>query len=360
MYDSNAARTNKLYPTPPGEHKDDFLFPLGLNLDIYVPVGPNVFSLAGYAGYNKAVHNQNLSSENISLTGGYRRVFEPCTFDATGGYVRGRTDYGNTNALTFNKNIEQTARVGGSITCGPDVGVKPFANVDYTSAHNSLPSRTLNDYNTLVYGGGVGLTQAGFGNFGLIGSISDSTYPNRPLSGLFGAHTNNVKNVGFYFKRNTARILQANIQLNYTWVKSNPEVKEFDGLSGSAYLRFMPGGRFIFEGTLARQVTTSLSYNSSYNIETTGQISANAAVSGRLNVSLGYDHTHREYVGVPDIGSHILTDDNNDHVNGSATYTLTPKIGLDFGISYLERSANDPIYNYSAVRVSVGVHVRVL
>ncbi len=358
-YDSNVARINDLRPLLPGATKADFYFPLGAFVNVVVPTGRNVFSLTGAVTYNVYARDTYLTSEDINLTAGYRRDLHPCTVDVDGTYRRGRTDFSNTDVLDFNKNLETTATVAGTLSCATASGFRPYVSVNYSVARNSQFIRRLNDHDTVVYGTGVTYTAPSIGTLGIIGSISQNLYTSRPLSGIFGAHEVHVKSIGGSFQRNTARILQAALQLNYTIVDRTVTSKGFHGLSGTASIQFVPGGRFVFSGQASRSVQTSLGYNADYIVETDYSLTATAAISPRLRASLIVSRQHQAYQGVIAPSGHALTSDADRQFGGDAVYALSPRISLTVSATYHDRSANDRIYNYSGMRLSAGASVRI-
>jgi hypothetical protein len=359
VYDSNVPRSNALHPLFARAKKADFYFPLGVFLNVVVPTGRNVFSLSGSVTYNLYAHDTYLDSEDIDLTGRYRRDFQPCVVDSTGVYRRGRTDFSNTDILIFDKNIQSTSTAAGTLSCGLSAGLRPYASVSYSVARNSQFLRRINDHDTVVYGAGITLTSAPIGTIGIIGSISRNEYGSRPASGVFGAHAVHVRSIGGSFQRNSARILQASLQLNYTVVEKTSSSPGFHGLSGMASVQFVPGGRLVFNGLVSRSVQTSLGYNADYIIETDCSLIVSAAISPRLRTSLTFDRQHQRYIGAVATPDHLLKSDTHQEFGGSASYVLSPRVSLLFSTIYHDRSANDPIFNYSGMRISAGASVRI-
>src|SRR5579871_840952 len=277
FFDSNATRTNSLRNNA-GHSKEDFLFPVGGVIDIVVPSGENVFALQGSVRYDFYSRNKDLSSQNINLRGDYRRTLNPCNIDLDGSLIHSLTDFANSADLTFQKNLQTIEQVEGTLTCGSATGLRPFATLNYTNARNSIVEREVNDYDNIVYGGGVALVDGSAGTLGVIGSLSRNIYPGRPSGGELGPRGVHVKSIGAYFQRSSARILQASVQLNYTVVSQASGTPPFHGLSGSVLVHYMPGGRIAFDAMVSRAVQTAFTNTASYTIETDYSLSAGAPI----------------------------------------------------------------------------------
>lgn len=357
IYDSNASQSNSFRTTSTNLSKEDVSFPVGANLNIQIPSGRNRYSLSGFIGYEFNLKNTNLDSEDIGLDAGYSRDIHPCTVSLSGGFRRARTQFGNAGFLQLIKNIETTTSIGSTVNCGGATGIQPFVSANYSVGRNSLINREVSDYDLVTYGAGIVLASPSIGNLGIVGSINDTTYPNRTSNGTVGSRKVKAKNIGFYFNRSTARILQATVQLNYTSVDDGSLSGGFDGLSGNASVRFMPGGRFSFSGTFARAALPSLSFNSDYNLETNWNLAVNAAVTPKIGAQIGYSNRSRTYFGQINDPVHPLTDDTIRSATASADYTMNSRIGWRLAVTYEQRRANDRFYDYSGVRASVGVDV---
>lgn len=356
-YDSNASRSNAIRLPPPNLKKADSSLTLGTNVDITLPAGRNVFTLTGFAGYNFNQHNKTLNSENIGLNGGYQRFVDACAVSLTGGYHRGQTQFALTSFTNLTKNLETTSTVGGSLACGNPVGFHPFVSAAYSHATNSQLVRQFNDHDIVTYGAGLVFSQPTLGDIGLIASINDTKFPQRSSSGLNGSHAIKSKSVGLYFNRTAARILQARVQVNYTLVSDDKTNNSFSGISGTVDVHFSPGGRFKFNLTGGRAVVPSLSYNANYLIDTTYGLSVSAPITPKILAQLGYSADRRKYAGVPSNSLHPLLSDTNKAVSLTLDYAIVTKVDLAFGASYQSRTANDPFFNYSGVRVTMGVNV---
>ncbi len=361
-YDTNAARTNALRPIP-DLRRHDFIFPVGLGLDIVIPSGANTYSLNGLIGYDFYLHDTRLNSENIDLSGGYRRAFRSCSGGFDGGLARNRTQFNETGfigigLLDARRNIQSTESIGVSLACNVTAGLRPFGSFNFIHARNSSVTRSYADHDTKVFGGGLVDTST-IGEIGVVGSIEDTDYPNRAANRPVGATFVRTKSIGLSFARQTARILQSRVQVNYTAVRDGRGGGSFDGVTGDVFLRLMPGSRFVFTLTADRAASPSLEFNSDYNLTTSYGGTAAARISERVQANLGYEHMHRKLYGAVALPGELLTRDNLTDYFGSVTYRISPRISLLLAVTHERRTTNNAIYDYSGTRGTVGVNVRI-
>ena len=357
-YDSNSTRSNSQRMTGPNLDKQDVSFPIGLNLNVQLPYGRNVFSVSGFAGYEFHLHNTLYNSADIGLTGGYQRNLAPCTVGLDGSVHRYRTQRNNSSLTTFAKNVESTLIGSATISCGATVGLRPFVSVSYDHARNDQTTLTFNDHNVVTYGGGIVYSQPSIGDVGVVASIDDTKFPNRPSGPVLGSRNVKAKSIGVYFSRTAARIVQARVQINYTSIDDQIPGASFNGISGQADVHVAPGARIVFDLTASRAALAALSYSADYRVDTEGSIAASGALGGRMQWTAGFSYRHRRYYGNQFDPVHPLISDNQSTVNVGADYALGSRLGLLLGATYGWRRANDSFFNYQGLRATVGVNVR--
>jgi hypothetical protein len=348
IYDTNATSSSAQRAAASGLSQKDFRFPFGVNLDIFVPAGPNQFSLSGLVGYDYNVRNTQRNRENISLNAGFQRSLHACATSLGAHFQRASTPLGNTSQFILPvSNVETRTGVDGSLSCGNVSGIKPFLSASYSNGSNSDPIRQISDYTRTSYGGGFTFGQPSFIEFGLIASIDDTGYPNR--AGLVLANGFKATNIGFTIDRAAARHLRARVQLNYTSVKNHGPGQSFSGISGQGNVTFIPGGRFTFTASFSRSASPSLSTNSDYNLTTGVGLSVSAAISPKTDVALGASLQDRKYFAAVYNPVHPLTNDSLRTINATIHHQLTPRLNLNATATRNSRRANDPFYNFSGM-----------
>lgn len=361
-YDSNVRRTSVRSLYANNVSKDDFLIPLGVDVDLLIPSGGNIFSLQGRVGYDFYLRNSRLNSEEIGLTGAYQRQISRCSAGLNAAIARNRTRFNEAGFVDLSNNLQTTESVGASLSCNVAAGLRPFGSFNYIHAANSQAVRSYSDHDTKTFGGGIVNTFPTIGELGVVASIEDTNYPNR-LPGLIGATRLRVKSIGGSFNRMTARILQASVQLNYTSVDDGRASGSFRGLSGNVLVRYMPGGRFTFTFNGSRSASPSLGLASDYNLLTAFNFDASARINTRAQARFGVGYIHRKLFGaiaLPGVNpANILTTDNDATIDGGLNYQLNRRISLFASVVHERRTANSAIFNYSGTRGTIGVNFRV-
>ena len=361
-YDSNVARTSLGRFNANYRSKDDFLIPVGVDVDLLIPWGPNIFSLQGRVGYDFYLRNSRLNSDEIGLTGAYQRQISRCSVGLNVALSRGRTRFNELGLLDDGRNIQSTESVGTSISCNLTATLRPFGSFDYIHATNSTLVRSYSDHDTKTFGGGIVNAFPTLGEIGVVASIEDTDYFNR-APGLGGATHLRVKSIGGTFNRMTARILQASVQLNYTSVDDGRPSGSFNGLSGNVLVRYMPGSRFSFTLTGSRTASPSLSLASDYDLITSYNFDVAARINQRASARVGYGHIHRKLFGavaLPGVNPDLtLTADNDTVIDGGLNYSLNRRISLFASVTHERRSANSALLNYSGTRGTLGVNFRI-
>jgi hypothetical protein len=361
-YDSNVRRTSVRSLYASDLSKDDFLVPLGVDVDLLIPSGGNIYSLQGRVGYDFYLRNSRLNSEEIALTGAYQRQISRCSAGLNGSIARNRTRFNEAGIVDLSSNIQTTENIGASLSCSVTTGLRPFGSFGYIHATNSQSVRSYSDHDTKTFGGGIVNAFPTLGELGVVVSMEDTDYPDR-LPGLGGAMHLRVKSIGGSFNRMTARILQASLQLNYTSVDDGQPNGSFKGLSGNVLVRYMPGGRFTFTFSGSRSASPSLALVSDYNLLTSFNVDAAARINSRAQARLGFGYVHRKVFGaiaLPGVDpANILTTDNNATIDGGLNYLLNRRISLFLSVVHERRTANTPVFNYSGTRGTIGVNFRV-
>jgi hypothetical protein len=358
-HDSNAARSSAVRAAQAGLQRSDTTILPSANVNISIPSGRNTFTLAGSAGYDFNVRNKRRNGERIGLSGGLATNFRLCETSVTAGITRQRSDISNFigtagGALAFINNIETTLEVGGDLSCGRDIGLRPFGSIYYTRGRNTQEARVVSDYDTVSYGGGLIYTQPSIGELGVIGSVDKTTYPQRPDGSLtLGQPSFSARSIGVFFNRESARILKARLRVNYTDVDPGVSANAFKGLSGEASLRLVPGGKVSFEARSARAAMPSLSFNVDYIVETGTFFSVTAPLTTRVSLRAQADHRERDYYGGVTNVVNPLLDDSVSTLSASLDWKVNRRLALGLTSAYEWRRANDVYYDYESARIGL-------
>lgn len=337
---------------------EDFVFSPTVDVDVKIPFGPNNFSISGSLGYDFYARNSRRDSDRISLASSLGIDVGRCSSSLDTSINRFRSSFGNfdptTSALALTSNQQTNFDLGGTVSCGGDVGLRPFASATYSLGRNSLPLRQISDYQTVSYGGGVSYVQPSIGEIGLVGSIQDSSFPQRiPGAVRFGQTGLRTYNIGLFYSRAVTRTFQARVQLNYTEVVPDIAAPAFRGLSGEASVKIIPSGLLEIELKATRGTGASLSFNVDYVLETTGSVALRLPITPKLELNGHFDTRSREFFGASLLIANPLLDDNISTLRAGARFKVLPRVALGLTAAYVWRRANDPIYNYNAAQAAL-------
>lgn len=362
-YDSNPLRTSTAQAAALGLMREDVVVTPSLNIGISVPSGRNTVTLGGVVAYDFNMRNRLRNGERIALTGGLSTDLRRCETSIDASVSRARSDAGNFSGTPATvraliRNIETTTEVGGQLSCGGAVGLRPFVGVNYGRGRNTQTLRRLSDYNLVSYGGGIAYSQPSIGEIGLIGSIDETRYPVRPDNSLaLGQPRFSARSLGIFFNRESARTLQARLRLNYTDVDPGVAAAAYRGLSGEGAVRFVPGGRFVIEAKAARAANASLTFNVDYVLETALSLGLDAPLSPKLGFSAKLDHRDRVYYGGVLTVANPLLNDQVSVISGGVSYKVSHRLALNLLTAYDWRRANDAFYDYDSARVTISARM---
>lgn len=354
LYDSNVARSSAARAAIAGLVREDVVITPVLDVDITLPFGRNTLTMNGGAGYDFNVRNTRRNSERIALGAGLTTDLRICETSFDAGLSRARSNFSNFvggNAAAFVDNIETTTDFSGQLSCGSNVGLRPFVSGAYSIGRNTQSARQISDYDTVSYGGGITYRQPSIGEIGIVGSIDDTDYIERPDGSVaFGRTRFSARSIGVFFARESARVLQARVRVNYTDIGESATSPGFSGLSGEAVVRLVPSGRIAIEASAARAAVPSLVFNVDYIVETAFAVGARAPIGPKVSSSLRYEWHHRDYFGGTLMQIGQLDDDVVGTVSGELAYQATRRVTFTLGAYYEKRTANDSSFDYESVR----------
>lgn len=358
-YDSNVLRTSSASAATLGLEKEDFTLEPGVAVNVTLPFSRNLLTVEGDARYRINANNSSRDGERIGLSGILSSNLGRCSTDVGAGIRRARTDIGNFDPVSVGAglidNFETEYQVGATLACGAAVGISPFVGVGYAGGRNSETLREISNYDSVAYGGGLIYSQPSLGEIGVVGSIVETEYPDRPLTGPLVISDFSARSIGLYFNRAVARTVQASVQINYTDVEAGTTGIGYDGLSGNVSIRVSPSGSAVIEFLGARAVGASLTYVSDFRIETVGEIRVTAPLGPKLTAIGSAKYGNNEYKGAPLIGGVTLRDEDVGELLAGLNYNLSPSIRLGVGAGYRWRSANDPFFDYDSVQVTASI-----
>lgn len=359
-YDTNVARSSDALARQNGLSPEDVIFAPQVTADVYLPLGLSAVYLNGSADYSFYTKDTRLNGERLSLTGGGSHQLGVCRVALDGSINRARTIV--TDLLVQGagvQNFETATSIGVSGRCGQQVGLQPFAEFDYSRGTNTSEVRRFSDYRTLTYGGGLAYRQPQIGEFGLIGSIEDSTYTDRDglaQSGYSPLQSFPTRSIGLYYVRDVTPFFTGKIRINYSNIDTGG-VDNFSGVTGEVSVKVAPTTRFAVTVAGYRTVTPSLSFNADYEVQSGARVTADAHLTTRLDASAFYSYAHRSYVGGQPNLVIPLTSDEFNLVGAEAGYLVGRRIRLTLGTNYETRRANTAFFNYDSFRVLAGVRV---
>lgn len=358
VYDSNAARSGKAQAAARGLAQHEMEFRPSASASVILPFDKNTLFADTQVGYEFHSRNKRLESERIAATGGVRLRMLGCVVEGSANYARRLSDVADDFSASPG-NVEQVTGAAADLRCRAPVGFSPLASVSYKRSRNALAARRRSDLNSMTATGGMAYEQPSLGRLSLIASLSDQSYPHRPL---IGAGRDGIRTVSAMLRleRQAGTLLKGSLSAGYINVDPDlPGVQGFDGPVYGAELTFAPGGPVAFGLSAERTVEASNRLDVSYSRQDQLSLSMRYALGPRLNADVRGTWRMRHFAASP-----VITDvtppgsDRNYALGGGLHYVLNRRIELGFDLDYQQRNAAIDLFDYGGLRAGLSAAYR--
>jgi hypothetical protein len=338
-----------------GLKQDDFIFTPTLLVDLFKTFGRESLFLTGSAGYNFYAYNGTLNRENIDLAGGGNAQIGPCRTTVTGVYDRRQQQLENLTRLAVQDVYSETS-LGVQGACGRAIGFQPTFSFNQTWTNSTQQQQQSTDYNSTGGSGGIAYVTPTFGNLTVSGNYTSTRFVNRvialgPIQLQDGYDTYGG---GVSYSRLLGARIQGVVSLSYTTVQPYIGSAGFSGPTYSLDVTYRVGGRLSLHGNVTHDIQPSNVIDSDYYIETKGQIEASYLFSSRLDATVGFSDSARNFKGPALMPAVDLTHDTLESVYGTVTYSLR-KVYVSLDVRHEYRSANLSGFSYPNTRVGFTV-----
>jgi hypothetical protein len=363
LYDSNIARTSAAGAVARKLERADYRVSPMLDVDLSVLAGPAVLTLRGGAGYSFHARNEKLDSERIDLTAGAGARLKGCDVGLQAGFARSQRDLADLAIVpgdpeASSVNIETNSRIGSTATCGSGY-FRPTAFVERRWSRNSDEDREISNFDVLSYGGGFSLRRPTLGVVTVFVGQSEFDYPERRgIPG--GVREFRLRYGGVRLDRRLGARLQLNGQVSYVDTKvPGSSLNRFKGVNWDVATSLRLGDRAQVTLGMYRQVDASAGFNSRMTQTTGYSAEATYVLTPLMRLAVSGSHRVRKF----DVDSALtptipLSRDSLDDIGARLAYSPGRRLSFVLSTGYQSRDASDAVYNYSAVRASLGGRIK--
>jgi hypothetical protein len=350
---TNSVQTSKASALARGLEPEDWIARPTVRIDAVQPVGRNALYVNGSAGYAFHRNNAQLDSNFYDVSGGGVANLSFCVANVFGGYKRFRSEVGDLVGAVTN-NIETRRSIGATVQCGRESGLTAVATVGRQWRTNSAKviqeSNGDTDSATLA----MGYANYSLGSLQLVGSYSESSYPNRVTSLLptpkFG-DTVFIRTLGVSYTKDIGPKLNLQAQASRTFVKRSSApvgIKpkfESNTYSGAVTYKVSPRLDLAISGS--RAITPSTQIGKLYDKATNSAVVIHYKVGTRLNLTLGAQRIDSTSNTDGTLSSLTFTKSRRDSVYGSIRYTRAKLGSLGLELRQTERDTDFAPYDFS-------------
>ncbi len=361
--ESNVARGSADRAAQRGLQRADQRATPSLSLTASRPIGPHRFSIDASLGYDFYRRNTRLNRERIEIEGVADLALSLCEVTLTPKISRKQSDLADITPLSGTgsetvRNVETIQDYSGRIACGRRIGLRPYADVDRSIGNNSQIRRSLSDYRTSRYGGGLLYTSPAAGTVTLGYSHAANYYPNRilPTGGNDGYQ---IDSVDAKLERSIGSRLTGTIGASYVSLKPRRAgVASFNSVTWDIGLTANVGADLQVHGAFSRKVQPSLVTDSLYHVDKLYSLDATYAMNTRTSFKVGFTSAPRKYFGAGPAFGPVLTDDKRNEVFATLSYAQSQRLRFFIDGGYQTRRANDPLFNYDNAYVGLRTQLR--
>ncbi len=365
VYDSNVARVASDAASTRGLDRQDVLFRPRVEASIALPGDTFNFTLAGLVGADFYANNGILNRERIDLASTLGIGSQRCGVIVAGGYARGQNDLRDLAIVPGDErasavNVQTTARIGATASCGAEVGFRPTAFVEYRNSDNSADVRSIADFESVTYGGGLTYSSPAFGQLTAFVGKSDFSFPDDRIRELLGAALEfDVMSYGLRLDRRLGARLQFNGQISYVEVDvEGLSGTQYDGLNWDAALTLRAAPRLQFSAGFLRAINATSGFTTNFAVNTGYLFSADYALTDRVRLTGQVNRQERDFR----LGGIVLPnqpeEDQITQLSLRATFQRSPRLGFSAFTTYEDRDSDLALYRYSRFSAGLGASIR--
>lgn len=356
---TNSVGTSKASASARGLVPEDWITRPTVRIDAIQPIGRNALYVAGNAGYTFHRNNKRLDAGVVDLSGGGVANLSSCQTSAFGSYKRFQSEVGDLIG-TVSKNISTRRSIGASVQCGRATGFSTIATVGREWRSNSAPLIRESDGDTDSASLAVGYSNYSLGDIQLVGSYTESSYPNRitgvPPATMIG-QTVIIRTLGASYEKDIGPKLHVQGQLSRTFVKRSSSPTgvnpKFESNTYSAALTYKVSPRLDLQISGDRAITPSNLVGKLYDKATDSAVLLHYRVGTNLNLTLGAERNDTIANTDGSLASLTYTKSREDSVHGAIRYNRAKLGSISLELRRVERDTDLAAYNYSDTRLAL-------
>jgi hypothetical protein len=356
-YDSNVGHVSGARGATRGIKPEDELFRPRANFTFVEPIGRQALFLEGTAGYDFHRLNKQLDRANVDLTGGGLVVTGICRTTLYGGYTASQSDPQDVPGPTARNLLTNTSE-GVAVGCGTPTGLTGQFSYRHSDASNSNSAQATADHTVNAVTGSVGYGNASLGSLSLVGSHSQSDFPNRVL---FGGTPNGggftSESLGVSYQKAFGSRIKASVSAGGS--KVNREAapvgvpRSSSGLNYSASVEYKIGQRIDLTAVGSRAYVPSNRAGKLYELVTHTELSGVYHLGSRLDFTAGVLAEQSEANADTSIPTKVPTSFHKTGVYGTAAYHQNQHTSLVLDVRHESKTTDLPDFDYSDNRVSL-------
>jgi hypothetical protein len=365
LYDTNVAKGSDAVADLRDVKKQDVRTSTTAAAELVLPVGRATASLEGTIGYDAYARNDRLSRERVDVRGGAVVPLAFCTVDAQAGYGRWQNDLVDlaidpSAAARSSVNVQTVKQAGATLSCGPAIGIRPYAAAAYQATKNSAAVRRTQDVEQVDLTAGLSYVNPAIGIVSIFARRSDFDYETRRVAGAMLPIGFRIAYGGVRFDRRLGARLQLIGSLSYADV-SVPAVlrssRDLDGLTWDLAATLRAGDRALLSISTARTIEASSGFFANFIRKSSVAGTLAYALAPALVADLTASHWHRTFQ-VGDVRQDLLiTQDVNDEYAVGMEYRRN-RVRLRLNGSYRRRDADPDIYDFDGFLLSFSATYR--
>jgi hypothetical protein len=366
LYDTNLTGGRGTVASARGLEKEDVRFSPGVDLDIAVPVASAVVTLAGSLNYDFYARNTQLNRERINLLGAAGTRVAICDLSVSSGVNRRQSDQADLSIVpgdpqSSSVNAQTVFSVGGTVTCGQSIGIRPTAYVRYTTTDNSDPDRRVSNAETLIYGGGLSYTSPAFGVLTAFVGRTEYRFPNRAgRANIAGIDRLSGTQFGASLDRRLGARLQVNGEVSYLAANAPFGLgKEASGFNWDVGAALLLGPRARLTANVSSMLDVTTNFNTNFGRTKFYGAQLQYVLTPLIRLTTGVSRRERELDNIFLLApTAAITGDRLDEASATLRYMRGTRLSFLLGAAYRKRTADNPIYDFEGLRGSFGVKLR--
>lgn len=363
-HDSNVARSDAQRALERNLTRADQRATPSLDLIVSRPLGRNTFTINASAGYDFYRRNKRLNRERLSFGGVSNLMAGPVTLDLSANFARRQSDPGDIVPLLIPgadsiRNTETTQDYNASAKFGTSpYGLKPMASFGYSRGTNSNDRRSIANYDSTRYGGGVAYDSPALGSFTAQYLRNQTDYPDRPaIFTQSGFTTDRFELTG---KRELGAIITASAGVS--WISLKPDddgTESFDSVGYNVSITAVPTPDLQVTGNFSRDVSPSLGTDALYQVGNNYSIGATYQLSRAHSLSVRGVLDDRNYAGAGRVFGIALTESVQRQVSATWAIDSGRPLSVALDVGYQDREANGTFFDYNSFYAGIRTSVRI-